>query len=120
MFKIAVKGRFSAAHFVRGYKGDCASGHGHNFEVEVTVGREKLDKLGIAVDFRLLKRQLGKVLKTLDHKNLNQLPFFRRRNPTAEMIAFYIHEKLKKSVKGASLESVAVWEGDESKAVYEE
>lgn len=120
MFKIAVKGKFSAAHYVRGYKGDCAGGHGHNFEVEVTVAREKLDHLGIAIDFRILKRRLGKVLKTLDHKNLNQLAFFRRRNPTAEMIACYIHDKLKQSIKDGSLESVAVWEGDESRAVYEE
>lgn len=120
MFKITVEGRFSAAHFVRGYKGDCASGHGHTFRVEATILKGELSRLGFAYDFRKLKKHLDKILVSLDHKNLNRLPFFKKRNPTAEWLAYLIFKAMRNLIKGAVLESVAVWEGEENKAVYEE
>ncbi len=118
MFEISVRGKFSAAHFVRGYKGDCASGHGHTYRVEVTVIKKKLDKIGFAYDFKKLEKRLNTILKELDHTNLNQLPFFRKRNPTAEWLGLYIFKKLKKIIGDVALKSVTIWEGDDNKAVY--
>ncbi len=118
MFKISVRGNFAAAHYVRGYRGDCGSSHGHNFTVEVVIICHQLNKIDIAFDFRRLKKRLNQILKLLDHKDLNRLRFFRRHNPTAEMIAYYIYLRLKKMMPRVKIESVSIWESDENRATY--
>mgnify|MGYP000294833846 CR=1 FL=1 len=118
MFEIAVQGSFSAAHQVRGYKGDCGSVHGHTYRIEVKVEVGKLDELGMAMDFRKIKRVLNKILGELDHKNLNALLFFKKHNATAEWIAVYIFQEVKKKIK--NIKSVTVWEGNENAVTYQE
>ena len=80
----------------------------------VRVG--KLDKLGMAVDFRSIKDQLGGVLETLDHKNLNEISFFKEQNATAEYVAKYIYDEMKK--KTNTVTSVTVWEGPNYSVTY--
>jgi 6-pyruvoyltetrahydropterin/6-carboxytetrahydropterin synthase len=116
MFEIKVQGIFSAAHHVRGYQGDCAGDHGHTYRIEVGTRVGKLDKIGMAVDFRVVKNELKKILARLDHQNLNKLPFFRKNNATAEWIARFIFRELKKKIK--SVYSVTVWEGYENAVTY--
>lgn len=118
MFELKVQGTFSAAHQVKGYPGDCAGVHGHTYRVVVRIRRPKLGKIGMAVDFRRLNTRLKKVLQKLDHKNLNTLPFFKKHNATAEWIAVYIHQEMKK--KTSSLGSVTVWEGFYDAVTYQE
>ena len=55
MYSIKVEANFSSAHNLRGYKGKCEELHGHNWKVEVAVAKNKLDKLGMVADFRLIK-----------------------------------------------------------------
>jgi len=116
MFKLSIQGSFSAAHRVKGYKGDCAGVHGHTYKIEVRVEVGMLDKLGMAMDFRKVKRILKKILSELDHKNLNNLQFFKRHNATAEWIAVYIYQQIKKKIK--NIKSVTVWEGLENSVTY--
>jgi 6-pyruvoyltetrahydropterin/6-carboxytetrahydropterin synthase len=116
MFDIKVQGVFSAAHHVRGYQGDCAGDHGHTYRIEVAVRVEKLDKLGMAIDFRKVKTCLKGILEKLDHQNLNKLPFFRKNNATAEWVAVYIQREMKKRV--IRTHSVTVWEGYENSVTY--
>jgi 6-pyruvoyltetrahydropterin/6-carboxytetrahydropterin synthase len=118
MFKVTVQGVFSAAHHVRGYQGDCAGDHGHSYKIEVGIKVEKLDRLGMAIDFRRVKNELKKVLGRLDHQNLNKLPFFRRNNATAEWVAVYIFREMKKKIKQVHL--VKVWEGYDNSVTYRE
>lgn len=120
MFEASVKASFSGAHRLKGYRGKCENIHGHNWDVEVFIGAENLDRQGISMDFRLLKRKLKGVLDALDHRDLNKTAFFRRNNPSAENIAKHIYMNLKKSVnsKGISLRRVNVWETKDSCAVY--
>jgi 6-pyruvoyltetrahydropterin/6-carboxytetrahydropterin synthase len=118
MFELTVEGTFSAAHQVRGYPGDCAGVHGHTYKIQVTVKVKKLDKIGMAIDFRRLKTALNKILKELDHKNLNILSFFKKHNATAEWIAVYMYQKMKKKIK--TVASVTVWEGPNSSVTYYE
>ena len=118
MFEISVQGSFSAAHRVRGYKGDCAGVHGHTYRIEGRIRTKNLNKLGMAMDFRKVKNILKKILANLDHKNLNDLPFFKRHNATAEWIAVYIYQEIKKKIK--DIKSVTVWEGNENSVTYTE
>lgn len=115
MYNIKVEADFSAAHNLRGYKGKCEALHGHNWKVEVAVGATKLDKTGMVLDFTDLKQKLHRVLEKLDHRYLNNLPYFKKFNPTSENIAKYIYDNLR--IQG--LESVTVWESEKSAATYD-
>lgn len=95
MYEIFVRSHFSAAHYLRDYPGNCEKLHGHNWTVEVSVRSSVLDDLGMAVDFRVVKKGLREVLSELDHTDLNQLDYFLARNPSSENIAAYIYSRLK-------------------------
>ena len=118
MYRIKVEGNFSSAHSLRGYKGKCESLHGHNWKVEVEISGESLDKIGMLVDFKIVKKQLYRVLEKLDHSYLNKLAYFKKVNPTSENIAKYIYDRLQG--KGLSVKAVTVWESQNCCARYEE
>lgn len=118
MYSIKIEAYFSSAHNLRGYKGKCEKLHGHNWKVEVVVAKDKLDKAGMVLDFKDLKSKLNKLLEKLDHKYLNNVPYFKKVNPTSENIAKYIYDNFKSWV--LNLKSVTVWESDNSLATYYE
>lgn len=116
MFELSVEGCFSAAHQVKGYPGDCAGLHGHTYKVLVRVGVKELDRLGMGVDFRSIKRALDEILTGLDHKNLNTIAFFGKNNATAEYVAQYIFHEMKKKLP--IVRSATVWEGPDYSVTY--
>jgi 6-pyruvoyltetrahydropterin/6-carboxytetrahydropterin synthase len=118
MYNIKVESDFSSAHNLRGYKGKCEELHGHNWKVEVVISKDKLDKAGMVLDFKYLKMKLNRILQNLDHKYLNNIPYFKKVNPTSENIVQYIYGQLKPQL--ANLKSVTVWENNTSSATYEE
>lgn len=118
MYKLKVQGNFSSAHNLRGYKGKCEDLHGHNWIVEIVIKSEQLDRIGMVLDFKYLKKKLSACLEPLDHKYLNRLPYFKKINPTSENIAKYIYQKLKSQI--SLLSCVTVWENSTSCAIYEE
>jgi len=121
MFEIKVSDRFSAAHSLREYRGDCERLHGHNYRVEVRVSSPSLNNMGIAIDFRELKDLLRSVINQLDHTYLNDLPGFKDINPSSENIAKYIYNFMAKSIAlPVRLLSVEVWETENSSALYRE
>jgi len=120
MFEIAVEMDFDAAHSLRGYKGKCEALHGHRFKIVVSVKRNKLDEIGLAYDFTLLKKNLGEIIAKYDHTNLNDVSPFTRINPSSEDIAVTVYDELKKKLTGApvSLASIEVWESPHSRVTY--
>lgn len=100
-FRLSVRTHFSAAHHIRGYPGDCANQHGHNWMVQVDVTCTELDSIGMGIDFRELKSALQGVLQPLDHTDLNTLPAFRDENPTSETVARYIYRELGRTLNSA-------------------
>jgi len=94
VFEVYVKSHFSAAHSLKGYQGNCARTHGHNWMIEVYVKCTKLDELGIGIDFRDIKAAVSEVLAGLDHSDLNDLPVFQDVNPSSENIARLIYGQL--------------------------
>ena len=116
MYELSVEGYFSAAHQVKGYPGDCAEIHGHTYKIQVKIGIGKLDKIGMAVDFRGVKKHLDEILDRLDHKNLNAIPFFEKHNATAEYVAMYIFNGMKDKIAGVT--SITVWEGPNYSVTY--
>jgi 6-pyruvoyltetrahydropterin/6-carboxytetrahydropterin synthase len=120
MFEVKIKADFSAAHNLREVGGKCESLHGHNFAVEVAVESEALDEGGMVIDFRLLKAKTKEVLDTLDHRYLNELPFFRNQNPSSENLAAYIFSEISRRIDQGSrrVRRVSVWESETSRATY--
>ena len=120
MFELDVIREFSSAHCLKGYCGNCSEKHGHNWSVQVFIRSEKLDEIGIAVDFKALKRELDALLGALDHKDLNSIPPFDKLNPTSENIAMYIYKRLsgKLNGNGVKVYRVRVGENASSGASY--
>ncbi len=94
-FALSVTTEFSAAHFLRGYDGDCARLHGHNWQVKLTVEAEELNAIGIAVDYKRLKSELKAALADWDHYNLNDVPPFDRINPSSENVARELFRRMR-------------------------
>ena len=124
MFEVSVEETFAAGHALRGYKGKCENVHGHNYRVQVTLVGGGLDSVGLLYDFVHLKQVIQGVIKSLDHKFLNEFPPFDTVNQSAENIAKYFYERtaeqLKQAPNGARLDRVTVWESDTTSATYRE
>jgi len=120
MFELMVEDTFSAAHALRGYDGPCENLHGHTWKVQDFLKGDKLNKIGILVDFKDVKENLGKVIGKYDHQNLNDLAEFKSasggQNPSCEILAKLIYEKLKKEI--SQLEKITVWESEKTSASY--
>ncbi len=94
--------------------GDCTNLHGHNYTLEVTFAGEPTEKTGMVVHLSVLDAIVKEqVVKTLDHKYLNEdVPVFRDIAPTIEMLAKYAWERLDGAVSGARLHRVRLHEDD--------
>ena len=120
MYHLTIHTHFAAAHNLINYQGDCENLHGHNWKVEVTVSAEELDDAGLAIDFKILKKETNKILDRLDHKYLNDLDAFKDISPSSEHIARYLFEELAKVLNddNVNVEMVNVWESDYACASY--
>ena len=120
MFELDVEREFSSAHNLKGYNGNCSEKHGHNWGVQVFVRSNSLDEIGIAVDFKALKRELDAILLELDHKDLNTIPPFDTINPTSENIARIIYQELSRRLNDDRIKvaRVSVEESPGSRASY--
>jgi 6-pyruvoyltetrahydropterin/6-carboxytetrahydropterin synthase len=119
-YQIEVTDNFSAAHQLRGYRGKCEHLHGHNWKVTITLSTQKLDEVGLAIDFGEVKQMLSGILQKMDHTFLNEHPYFQKSNPSSENIARYVYDSARPLLpkKKVKVESVAVWESERTKAVY--
>ena len=122
MYKLTIRTSFAAAHNLINYQGDCENLHGHNWKVDVAVTANELDKAGLGIDFKVLKREAGVIINELDHKYLNDNPAFRDLSPSSEHISRYLYQRLSERLNNDNIkvESVAVWESDNASACYYE
>jgi 6-pyruvoyltetrahydropterin/6-carboxytetrahydropterin synthase len=122
MYTIRTEDSFAAAHYIKEYHGKCENLHGHNYKVRIYVSGHKLGRGGMLIDFAVLKKILKNVLEELDHKNLNEIPYFSEKEPSAEIIAEFIFNKVEGQIKGQSdtafLSRVDVFETDKNLAIY--
>jgi 6-pyruvoyltetrahydropterin/6-carboxytetrahydropterin synthase len=122
MFTLCVKDSFAAAHRLEEYHGKCENLHGHNFGVDAYFSGSGLNSEGMVMDFKILKGFLKQVLDTLDHKYLNEIPFFQERASSSEYIAMFIFGELKSLLKesGVLVKEVRVWESEKAGVSYGE
>lgn len=120
MFDIFIDTHFAGAHHLRDYPGDCEKPHGHNWKVKVTVRATELDKYGMGIDFKVLKKIVKSVIDKLDHNDLNTLEYFREKNPSSEHIATFIFDDVQSQLSSDryAIYSVMVLETDTQGLTY--
>jgi 6-pyruvoyltetrahydropterin/6-carboxytetrahydropterin synthase len=124
MYEVTVEQTFAAGHALREYKGKCENVHGHNYRVQITVEGERLNRIGLLVDFVELKRVVREVVAILDHQFINDLEPFTVINPSAENMAKYFYDEVSQRMgppdadAPARIAQIKVWETDTSIAVY--
>lgn len=116
-FDLTISRHFSASHHLRLYDGSVEKHHRHEWEVILTVGAERLDSIGIVIDFHKLERMLDAVLVDFQNRRLNDHPAFAVQNPSAENVAVFISQTLKLP-EGVMLRSVEVRETPTNSAIY--
>lgn len=86
-------------------------GHGHNYELVVTVSGDVDQRTGMLIDLGLLMHIVqDEIIERFDHKHLNEdTTEFRSLNPTGENIVQVIWDLLKPKL-GARLTKLGLWE----------
>jgi 6-pyruvoyltetrahydropterin/6-carboxytetrahydropterin synthase len=135
MVRLSQKFEFSAAHRLHNPSLDAAAnaklfgkcnnphGHGHNYELQVTMrgaaeGQGKMMPL-----HRLEQIVMNQVIERFDHKFLNiETQEFAELNPTVENIAQIIYKLLRRPLaeNGGELAAVTVWETPKTWCEYSE
>ncbi|MEV6317792.1 6-carboxytetrahydropterin synthase [Streptomyces sp. NPDC051776] len=122
---------FSYGHRLLHYSGKCRHLHGHNGRLEVVIEADRLDDIGMALDFGQIKAGVGTwVGENLDHRMLlcdedPLVPILRAAdeplylmdaNPTAENIAKLIWSWALGA--GYPISEVRLWETSTALASY--
>ena len=116
MFEISATAGFCASHQLRLYDGSIEPLHGHNWQIKVTVAAEKLDPIGVVMDFHQLEHRMHQVIHGFHNHHLNELPAFAQVNPSAENVGLKIGQDLKLPPR-VTLLAVEIWETPENCAV---
>jgi 6-pyruvoyltetrahydropterin/6-carboxytetrahydropterin synthase len=102
--------------------GKCAfpNGHGHNYELEVTVAGEADPSTGMILDLKKLSDIMeGEILSKVDHRHLNlDVDFLRGVIPTAENLAVAFWQILARKISAGKLYAVRVYETPDNYAEY--
>ena len=131
MFRVTREFEFCFGHRLMDYDGKCRQIHGHNGKACVTLAGDRLNRLGMIVDFVEMKRVLATWIDaTLDHtlllheddplvktlqaagEKVLPLPV----NPTTDNMAKLIYEYAES--KGLPVVEVTMWETTYSYATY--
>ena len=130
-YKVAREIHFSYGHRLLNHQGKCANLHGHNGRVQIELSSEKLNALGMVMDFYEIRETLGVwINETLDHKMIlsekdplaevlkkfGEKIVLTKENPTAEVLARWIFEEARR--KNLPVTQVTLWETENSFATY--
>ncbi|MFI5250986.1 MAG: 6-pyruvoyl trahydropterin synthase family protein [Bacteroidota bacterium] len=113
--------KFSDAENLKIY-GKCAypNGHGHNYELEVTVAGEPDPETGMILDLKKISDIIkAEIIDKVDHRHLNfDIDFLDGIIPTAENLATVFWRLLAPKIYGGKLYSVKVSETTNNFAEY--
>ena len=133
MYRVIREIRFSYGHRLIEHPGKCANLHGHNARVKIELSSEKLNPHGMVMDFYEIKETIGSWIKeNLDHRMILSekdplAPVLQKagdpvvvikENPTAEALAKWIFEEVRK--RRLPVSRVTLWETESSAAVHHE
>lgn len=118
-YSLGITQHFDAAHFLRKYAGKCAKLHGHTWQVELVLRGRRLNQQELLFDFNEAKDLLNKTLSFFDHHYINEIPPFDELSPTAENLAKFIFNQVKRDLPvQLDLVEVRVWESPHAWVSY--
>jgi len=121
MFTISVETHFRASHQLTLPDGSKETSHNHQWQIKANVSSNRLNNIGIVMNFHKLKELLDNSVAELDNTALEKNSYFRQNNPTAENVAKYIYDKLKSELpEGVKLRSIKVIEAPGCSAKFSE
>ncbi|MBK7260216.1 MAG: 6-carboxytetrahydropterin synthase [Ignavibacteriae bacterium] len=132
MVYVTRKAHFAAAHRLynpswsmeENYKvfGKCnnPSGHGHNYNIEVTVAGMPPAETGMVIDLKVLAEIVDReLIELVDHKHLNvDVPFLTGIIPTAENMAMAFWKVLAPKIPFGTLYSIKLYESENNLVEY--
>jgi len=119
LFRVAVEAHFRASHQLTLPEGTKEGLHRHDWLVTAEVSSNRLNSMGLVIDFHRLKAMVDNIIGELDNKVLEGISYFQTNNSSAENVARYIYEKLEpKLPKSVILEYVKVVEEPGYSAKY--
>lgn len=111
MFAISVETSFRASHRLTLPDGEKEPAHSHDWLVTAELASEKLNDMGVVMDFHQLRAMLDEITAELDDTALEELGCFQRNNPSAENVCKYVYDKLHAGLPdGVKLRNVKVVE----------
>ncbi|UCE48564.1 MAG: 6-carboxytetrahydropterin synthase [Phycisphaerales bacterium] len=111
MFTISVETHFRASHQLILPDGSKEPLHDHDWAVTAAVSSDKLDEMGVVMDFHDLKAKLRQITAELDDTVLGEIRCFQRNNPSAENVAKHVYGMLRGQLPhGVKLRSIKVVE----------
>lgn len=122
MYEAAYETTFCATHVLTKDGRPLEPVHGHDWRVEVVAGADALDEIGVVVDFEHLKQAVADVAARFHYKDINSHPDLRALSPSAEVLARYFFQEVRKGMgaEGRRLRRVRVWEAPGCSATYSE
>lgn len=108
--------RLDAAHWLPGVPEDhkCRRLHGHTYTIILGLEGDLDDRLGWVQDYGEVSQAFAPLYEQLDHHCLNEIDGLE--NPTAEVMAIWLFEKMKKKLP--LLTEVTVCETPTTSAIY--
>jgi 6-pyruvoyl-tetrahydropterin synthase len=104
MFCLTVRDHIMVAHSFKGEVfGPAQRLHGATFVVDLELRRPGLDAHGIVADIGQVGELLRSVLAPINYQNLDELPEFKGRNTTTEVLAREICHRLRERIRGGAL-----------------
>ena len=85
-------------HVAPGHK--CARLHGHSYNIEIAAQGPMDPEKGWIIDYGEIKQAFQPIYDLLDHNYLNDIPGLQ--NPTSEILAMWIWERLKPELHNLS------------------
>lgn len=102
--------------------GKCTNpnGHGHNYDIEVTVGGTPPRETGMVIDLKKLADIVEReVIERVDHKHMNMdVDFMKGCIPTAENMAIAFWKILEPKITEGKLVSIRLYESGNNSVEY--
>ena len=96
------------------------NGHGHNYDIEVTVAGDPPRETGMVIDLKKLADIIeAEIIEKVDHKHMNvDVDFMRGCIPTAENMAMAFWKILEPKITEGRLVSIKLYESNNNVVEY--
>jgi 6-pyruvoyl-tetrahydropterin synthase len=104
LFAVEVRDHIMVAHSFRGEVfGPAQALHGATFVIDAAFIADTLDTNGIVVDIGLAHEVLKEIVKSLNYRNLDDVPEFKGKNTTTEFLTKHVFDCLAQAAKSGRL-----------------